>query len=110
MVLRRDILPGRHVGRFQRDANVILPGKEQRHLGNRFPDREVCHKGMYDRWKNTRMANVVVDPKQHPEAILGDFIQSRRDQVTVTTKFGIRPSQALVLPALVTYGRPPAQC
>jgi predicted CXXCH cytochrome family protein len=34
---------------------------------------ESCHKTTYDRWVKTRMANIVVDPKAHPEAILGDF-------------------------------------
>jgi predicted CXXCH cytochrome family protein len=34
---------------------------------------ESCHKSTYDRWVKTRMANIVVDPKAHPEAILGDF-------------------------------------
>ena len=32
-----------------------------------------CHESQYERWRTTRMANVVVDPKQHPEAVLGDF-------------------------------------
>ena len=32
-----------------------------------------CHESQYERWKTTRMANVVVDPKKHPEAVLGDF-------------------------------------
>ncbi len=32
-----------------------------------------CHQATYDRWSKTRMANVVVDPKAHPEAVLGDF-------------------------------------
>jgi predicted CXXCH cytochrome family protein len=36
-----------------------------------------CHTPTYERWSKTRMANVVVDPKQHPEAVLGDF--SRND-------------------------------
>lgn len=34
---------------------------------------EPCHAATYARWKKTRMANIVVDPKQHPEAIEGDF-------------------------------------
>jgi predicted CXXCH cytochrome family protein len=34
---------------------------------------ESCHRNIYARWKNTRMANVVRDPKQHPDAVLGDF-------------------------------------
>jgi predicted CXXCH cytochrome family protein len=32
-----------------------------------------CHKDQYDRWSKTAMANVVRDPKAHPEAVLGDF-------------------------------------
>src|SRR5262245_44507089 len=32
-----------------------------------------CHQSEYDRWQKTRMANVIVDPKKHPEAIVGDF-------------------------------------
>ena len=33
-----------------------------------------CHAQFYDDWKQTRMANVVRDPKVHPEAVLGDFV------------------------------------
>jgi predicted CXXCH cytochrome family protein len=32
-----------------------------------------CHRAIYDRWKNTRMANVVRDPKTHPDAIVADM-------------------------------------
>ncbi|MCZ2148806.1 MAG: cytochrome C [Bryobacterales bacterium] len=32
-----------------------------------------CHQSIYDRWKKTRMANILVDIKQRPDAILGDF-------------------------------------
>jgi predicted CXXCH cytochrome family protein len=32
-----------------------------------------CHAEIYAQWKRTRMANVVRDPKAHPEAVLGDF-------------------------------------
>jgi len=32
-----------------------------------------CHEDLYKNWKETRMANVVRDPKAHPEAVLGDF-------------------------------------
>jgi hypothetical protein len=32
-----------------------------------------CHAPTYERWAKTRMANVVRDPKQHPEAVLPDF-------------------------------------
>jgi predicted CXXCH cytochrome family protein len=32
-----------------------------------------CHTAIYDRWKKTRMANVVQDPHTHPEAIIPDL-------------------------------------
>ncbi len=32
-----------------------------------------CHAEVYARWTKTRMANVVRDPRQHPEAVLPDF-------------------------------------
>ena len=34
---------------------------------------KTCHVEIYGRWSKTRMANVVVDPKIHPEAILPDL-------------------------------------
>jgi hypothetical protein len=34
-----------------------------------------CHPQIFDRWKKTRMANVVRDPKDHPEAIIPDLSQ-----------------------------------
>ena len=32
-----------------------------------------CHTEQFNGWQQTRMANVVRDPKTHPEAVLGDF-------------------------------------
>ena len=32
-----------------------------------------CHRATHERWSKTRMANVVTDPKQHPETVLPDF-------------------------------------
>jgi predicted CXXCH cytochrome family protein len=34
---------------------------------------ETCHPQIYARWKKTRMANVVRDPKEHPDAIIPDL-------------------------------------
>jgi len=34
---------------------------------------KTCHPAVYQRWSKTRMANVVRDPKVHPDAILPDF-------------------------------------
>jgi predicted CXXCH cytochrome family protein len=32
-----------------------------------------CHLAAYNGWRQTRMANVIRDPKLHPDAVLGDF-------------------------------------
>jgi predicted CXXCH cytochrome family protein len=34
---------------------------------------KTCHPATYERWSKTRMANVVTDPKVHPEVILPDL-------------------------------------
>ena len=34
---------------------------------------KACHAETYAGWKQTRMARVVQDPKEHPEAVLADF-------------------------------------
>src|SRR5262249_42800421 len=37
-----------------------------------------CHQPTYERWSKTRMANIVTDPRQHPELGLPDFNKSDR--------------------------------
>jgi hypothetical protein len=32
-----------------------------------------CHQPIYERWSKTRMANVVTDPREHPDMVLPDF-------------------------------------
>jgi predicted CXXCH cytochrome family protein len=43
-----------------------------------------CHTEIYDRWQKTRMANVVRDPRAHPEAIVPDL--SKADPLLSFTK------------------------
>src|SRR5215831_16202949 len=43
-----------------------------------------CHAAIYERWSKTRMANVVTDPKAHPEVILPDL--SKPDPVLTFKK------------------------
>jgi predicted CXXCH cytochrome family protein len=43
-----------------------------------------CHPAVYARWTKTRMANVVLDPKIHPDAILPDL--SKPDPLVKFTK------------------------
>jgi len=45
---------------------------------------KTCHAATYERWSKTRMANVVRDPKEHPDAIIPDF--SKADPAIVTFK------------------------
>jgi len=43
-----------------------------------------CHPAIYARWSKTRMANVVTDPKVHPEVIIPDF--SKADPALTFTR------------------------
>jgi len=43
-----------------------------------------CHSPIYERWRVTRMANVVRDPKVHPDAFIPDF--SKPDPLLTFTK------------------------
>src|SRR6185437_11128932 len=45
---------------------------------------ESCHKEIYTRWKKTRMANIVRDPREHPDAFIPDM--SKPDPVLTFTK------------------------
>lgn len=49
---------------------------------------EKCHADIYERWKKTPMANVVRDPRQHPDAIIPDLATNNvykfsKDQVAL---------------------------
>jgi predicted CXXCH cytochrome family protein len=46
-----------------------------------------CHTAIFDRWSRTLMANVVRDPKQHPDAIIPDL--SKPDPLLTFTKSDI---------------------
>lgn len=51
---------------------------------------EKCHEDIYRRWKKTPMANVVRDPREHPEAIIPDLaagdplVKFTKDDVALT--------------------------
>src|SRR5260370_12132649 len=34
---------------------------------------KTCHPSLYQRWSRTRMANVIRDPREHPDAIIPDL-------------------------------------
>ena len=45
---------------------------------------KTCHEEVYTRWSKTKMANVVRDPKMHPDAIIPDF--SKPDKLLTFSK------------------------
>jgi predicted CXXCH cytochrome family protein len=45
---------------------------------------KACHTEIYDRWHKTRMANIVQDPREHPDAILPDL--TKADPMVTFTK------------------------
>lgn len=45
---------------------------------------KTCHPQIYARWSRTRMANVVRDPREHPDAIIPDL--SKADPAVVKFK------------------------
>jgi predicted CXXCH cytochrome family protein len=59
-----------------------LPPAAHRYAGSTAC--KTCHPQIYERWGKTRMANVVRDPKEHPDAILPDL--SKPDPLVTFTK------------------------
>ena len=45
---------------------------------------KTCHEDVYNRWAKTKMANVVRDPREHPEAIIPDL--TKPDPLLTFTK------------------------
>ena len=62
---------------FLLSASLLLPGcSPAQPPPGPFTGSEACrdcHEAVYDRWKDTLMANVLADVREHPDAILGDF-------------------------------------
>jgi predicted CXXCH cytochrome family protein len=54
---------------LRQDASVTSP--EAHYVGSEAC--QSCHQDIYARWKKTRMANIVRDPKTHPDAIIPDL-------------------------------------
>ena len=57
---------------FSQTAGIDAPVSSNGHYVGSLACK-TCHPQIYERWKVTRMANVVRDPKQHPDAILPDL-------------------------------------
>ena len=61
---------------------VVLLQAQSQYVGSAAC--KTCHADLYSRWSKTRMANVVRDPKQHPEAIIPDL--TKPDPLLTFTK------------------------
>src|SRR5215470_9235263 len=67
-------------GRTTSDAQAAAPAAQRAstpsvsaYVGSAACSR--CHAPIYERWKRSRMANVVRDPREHPDAIIPDLNQ-----------------------------------
>ena len=61
-----------HVARPMHFVVTIIPvGAAPSYVGSAAC--KTCHAAVYARWQKTPMANVVRDPKEHPEAIIPDL-------------------------------------
>ncbi len=64
-----------------------LPANAQNAPGAKFVGSracQACHADIYNRWQKTPMANVVRDPREHPDAIIPDL--SKPDPLVKFTK------------------------
>ncbi|MBV9623609.1 MAG: c-type cytochrome [Acidobacteria bacterium] len=75
---------------FIRNMRPLMAGEEQaqtvalssaHYIGSQAC--RTCHREIYDRWKRTPMANVVRDPREHPEALISDLATNRVAKFTV---------------------------
>jgi mono/diheme cytochrome c family protein len=65
-------------------ANVMTGSSQTQSHYVGSPSCKNCHQSVYAAWSKTRMANVVRDPRQHPDAIIPDF--SKPDPMLTFTK------------------------
>jgi hypothetical protein len=63
-------------------SSAALAQTPQRYAGSAAC--KTCHPAIYARWSRTRMANVVRDPRTHPDAIIPDL--SKPDPLVKFTK------------------------
>jgi predicted CXXCH cytochrome family protein len=66
-------------------ASVVSSNAAAHYVGSAACQK--CHAEIYERWKKTPMANVVRDPREHPEAIIPDL--SKPDPLVNFTKADI---------------------
>jgi predicted CXXCH cytochrome family protein len=67
-------------------VQLVRTGSSAHYVGSQTCEK--CHAQIYTRWKKTPMANVVRDPRKHPDAIIPDlatnpFVKFTKDQVSL---------------------------
>jgi predicted CXXCH cytochrome family protein len=65
-----------------RPSEALVGGPGSHYVGSAAC--QSCHVEIYARWRRTRMANVVRDPRDHPDSIIPDF--SKPDPLLTFTK------------------------
>jgi predicted CXXCH cytochrome family protein len=55
----------------EQQKQQLSTANSARYVGSRSCEK--CHAQIYERWRKTPMANVVRDPREHPEAIIPDL-------------------------------------
>src|SRR4051794_14129676 len=70
----------RRLARIAVTATVLLPSLAAQATNGQTDGRytgsdacKSCHAALFARWRKTRMANVIRDLHEHPEAVLPDF-------------------------------------
>lgn len=65
---------------FIRGLEILSKGKQEEQVSTansahytESKSCEKCHAAIYERWRKTPMANVVRDPREHPDAIIPDL-------------------------------------
>ena len=105
LILRRDVLPGGRVGRFQGDVNVILAGEEQRHLWNRVPHGKMGDErfdnGPTNVGRGGQWALASQDVFLRPNLVQNDFV----DTVGVARAGRMNVDQQKVNPAIESGNR-----
>jgi predicted CXXCH cytochrome family protein len=55
----------------QQAASAAAQGSPSHYVGSQAC--KTCHEDQFARWSKTKMANVVRDPREHPDAVIPDF-------------------------------------
>lgn len=75
-----------YIRSLRSSSNEEIAKRSHEMSGARYTGSEACekcHQAIYRRWKRTPMANVVLDPRQHPDAIIPDLKTNKVAKITL---------------------------